>query len=401
LGPPAGERTTLESFGYGRRVPNAARQAETWLAAGQAEARSLLPRRTSIFDVHVHVGRDIDGFVSSYDDLLDFLQAIGATRAFCFCLDEADREPAFRAANNRTLAAAERSDGILIPFVRLDLADSPVEEATRALDAGARGIKLHPRSQAFALDDARLDPVFALAGERAVPILVHGGRGLPPIGDHLAHLCEKYPETQLIIAHAGVADLAGLATALNGRPGTFFDTSVWSALDLFDLFRRVGPEQVVFASDYPYGRQPGSLLLTLKSARRAGLSDDQVRDMMGGTASRLANGEKPVTPSAPVGTDISQPVALARMHHYITMAITLLWTRQPERIGALGLARNTCDRLDEFPETREHVGELLQIAEELWTEVSAEEDDDEALRLGFRVFGLLHMADIETLVATR
>ena len=86
-----------------------------------------------------------------------------------FCMDEPDRQPAFRAPNDRTLAHAERSGGRLIPFVRLDLGESPIEEATRCLDLGARGIKLHPRAQRFLLNDERLAPVFALAAERARP----------------------------------------------------------------------------------------------------------------------------------------------------------------------------------------------------------------------------------------
>ncbi len=370
---------------------------EKLLASAEAEARKLLPRRTKIFDAHVHVGRDIDGFVSSYDDLVRFLSDCGASRAFCFCLDEPDREPAFRAANDRTLEAAERSDGTLIPFARLDLGDTPLEEATRALDAGARGIKLHPRSQAFSLGDGRLEPIFALAAERSVPILVHGGRGLPPIGDHLAHLCDTYRGTQLIIAHAGVADLRGLARRLGGRPGVFFDTSVWSALDLLELFRSVGPEQVVYASDHPYGRQPGSLLLALKSARRVGLDDQQIRDLMGDTASRIADGTEPKAPTTPLAHDGRQPITLARIHHYIAMAITLLWTRQPERIGVLGLARNTCAQLHEFPEARERIGELLHVAQDLWTDLHDEEDDEERLRLERIVFSLLHVADVEAL----
>jgi hypothetical protein len=40
------------------------------------------------------------------NDLLDFLAKDGVTRAFAFCLDEPDRHPAFRAANDRTLAFA-------------------------------------------------------------------------------------------------------------------------------------------------------------------------------------------------------------------------------------------------------------------------------------------------------
>src|SRR5205085_1722214 len=150
-------------------------------------------------------------------------------------LDEPDRHPAFRAANDRTLAHAERSGGRLIPFVRLDLNETPLDEARRCLDLGARGIKLHPRAQGFTATDERLAPVFALAAERRVPILIHGGRGLPPIAAGLRALVERYPEATLIIAHAGIADLAQLAACMAGRRGVLFDTSTWSPVDLLDL----------------------------------------------------------------------------------------------------------------------------------------------------------------------
>ena len=142
------------------------------------------------------------------------MERYGISRAFMFCMDEPDRHPGFRAPNDRTLEFAERSDGRLIPFVRLDLGEEPIEEATRCLDRGARGIKLHPRAQRFLLNDERLAPVFAIAAERRVPILIHGGRGLPPIADDLAHLVDAYPEAQLIIAHAGIADLGALMQPL-------------------------------------------------------------------------------------------------------------------------------------------------------------------------------------------
>src|ERR671931_308647 len=185
------------------------------------ELFAALPEGSEIFDAHVHLGQDIDGFSGSYDDLMSVNERYRISRCFMFCLDEPDRHPAFRAANDRTLAYAKRSGGRLIPFVCLDLA--------------ARGIKLHPRAQRFLLNDERLAPVFALAAERRVPILIHGGRGLPPIADHLARLVENYPEAQLIIAHAGIADLASLAARFAGKAGVFFDTSVWSPVDLLSL----------------------------------------------------------------------------------------------------------------------------------------------------------------------
>src|SRR3954469_5348141 len=188
--------------------------------------RRELPKGADIFDAHLHLGHDIDGMVGDYDDLERVMERYGMSRAFMFCMDEPDRHPAFREPNDRTLAFAERANGRLIPFVRLDLGEGPIEGATRCLELGARGIKLHPRAQAFLLNDERLAPVFALAAERRVPILIHGGRGLPPIADHLARLHDEFPEAALIIAHAGIADMAGLAGRMAGRRGVFFDTSV-------------------------------------------------------------------------------------------------------------------------------------------------------------------------------
>src|SRR3954464_14418384 len=160
------------------------------------QLHSALPDGAEIFDAHVHLGQDIDGFSGSYEDLMALNERYGISRCFMFCLDEPDRHPAFRAANDRTLAFATRSEGRMIPFVRLDLAEEPIEEARRCLDLGARGIKLHPRAQRFLLNDERLDPVFALAAERGVPILTHAGRGLPPIAEGLERLVDAHPGTQ-------------------------------------------------------------------------------------------------------------------------------------------------------------------------------------------------------------
>ena len=362
------------------------------------ELARLMPPGAEIFDVHVHLGQDIDGMRGEDETLAAVMSAYGIARAFVFCLDEPDRHPAFRAANDRTLAFADRSDGRLIPFVRLDLNESPLEEAARCLDAGARGIKLHPRAQRFDAGDDRLGPVFSLAAERRVPILIHGGRGLPPIADGLASLVERNPHAALIIAHAGIADLAHLSAAMAGRRNVFFDTSTWSAVDLLDLYHRVPPEQVVYASDFPYGQQPGSLFIALRTARRAGLSDAQIRGVLGGNASRLADGAELPEPTRPVGGgSIDQPRQLARIHQYLSMAMPLLWLRQADTIGALGLALNACAERDGYADTVDRIGELLETSAALWASLPERNDDRDrfaAVRLCMR---LIHLADIETL----
>jgi predicted TIM-barrel fold metal-dependent hydrolase len=377
-----------------RLVEQEFQRAQELIASYEEELRNQLPEGAEIFDAHVHLGHDIDGQTGVYEELERINDAAGISRCFMFCMDEADRHPAFRAPNDRTLEYAQRSEGRLIPFVRLDLTESPIEEAERCLDLGARGIKLHPRAQRFMLNDERLAPVFEVAAERRVPILIHGGRGLPPIADHLARLVEQYPEVQLIIAHAGIADLAGLAGRFAGKAGVFFDTSVWSPVDLLSFFHLVAPEQVLFASDYPYGRHPSSLLNSIRTARVAGFDDDQLRGMLAGNANRIASGEPPLEPSPPTGDGtFSQPMTLARIHSYLSMATPLLWMNQADSIGIIGLALNAADDRDGHPEEIERIRELLTTARDLWR-VFPEVEEEDLGDVARTTRGLIHVADI-------
>jgi hypothetical protein len=317
-----------------------------------------------------------------------------------FCMDEPDRHPGFRAPNDRTLEHAARSKGRFIPFVRLDLAEDPIGEAERCLDRGARGIKLHPRAQRFLLNDERLAPVFALAAERRVPILIHGGRGLPPIADHLHRLVDSHPEAQLIIAHAGIADLAALAGRFSGKAGVFFDTSVWSPIDLLDFHHQVPPEQVLYASDYPYGRQPSSLLIALRTAIQSGLDEEDLKNMLAGNANRIADGEPPLEPTTPRGSEtFTQPMAFARIHQYLSMATPLLWTRQPDTIGVLGLALNACDERNGRPAELEQIRELVGTARDLWRSLPEVEEEADRVRVSRATFRLIHLADIFAVTA--
>jgi len=377
-------------------VDDALQRAQRLMAQWDEELQRELPEGAEIFDAHTHLGTDIDGMVGLYEDLERGMDKYGISRCFMFCLDEPDRHPGFRAGNDRTLEYAARSGGRMIPFVRLDLTEDPIGEAKRCLDLGARGIKLHPRAQKFLLDDERLSPIFELAGERNVPILIHGGRGLPPIADDLARVFDRYPKAQLIVAHAGIADLAALAQGLGGKAGVFFDTSVWSPLDLLGLYRLVGPEQVVYASDYPYGQQPASLLIALRTARLAQLDDAEVRGVLAGNANRIAEGQPPIEPSTPKGIDIfQQPMTFARIHQYLSMATPLLWTRQQDRIGVLGLALNACDdRSNGHREELEQIRELLTTARDMWRALPEEGDENDRMAHTRATFRLIHLADI-------
>jgi predicted TIM-barrel fold metal-dependent hydrolase len=359
--------------------------------------QSELPDAVLLLDAHTHIGDDIDGMQGRAKQLLEIMDRYGFSRANVFCLDEPDREPGFRAPNDRTLTSAAESNGRLVPYVRLDLTQNPLDEARRCLDLGAQGIKLHPRAQAFTLDDARLEPIFQLASERDVPILIHGGRGLPPIAQNLEQLVTRCDGVRLIVAHAGIADMAELAGRLGGIPGVYFDTSVWSAIDLLDLYRQVSPEQIVYASDYPYGRQPNSLLASVRTARLAGFDDRQLRLMLGENARRIADREPAEALSRPRGaTSLVQPLTFARIHHYISMAVPMLWLRQGDVLGSLGLAVNASRERDGHEEESDRIQELLGAASDVWKEGAALDASDDRTAAFRTAIQLVNLADLIT-----
>lgn len=295
-----------------------------------------MPDGTEIVDVHTHLGVDEDGRSLDLATLLRSLDEAGIDRACAFALHDPDRVPAYRAPNDRVLAWAEESNGRVTAFCRLDPADDPVGEARRCIALGARGIKLHPREQAFAFDGGPMDEVFGLAADAGVPVLVHAGRGVAGIAGGLCDVALRHPRAPLILAHAGIADQAVFASRLADHPAAFFDTSVFGVLDLVELYARAPAERIIFGSDPPYGKPLLGLYASLRVAALAGVSEVGMRALLGATTRALLTGG-PIPPaSAPLRPRvIAAAGSLVRIHRYAAGAFDDL------RRGDTGTARAT------------------------------------------------------------
>jgi len=201
------------------------RHEEEVLGDLHAEAMAWVGDGVRWLDVHTHIGHaDPDGYEADPEDLIEALDAAGQHAALVFPMHEPD---GYSAANDMVIAEAEASDGRLFAFCRLDPHDDALAEAERALDRGARGIKLHPRAEQFTLDNPGLAAVFAMADERRLPVLVHAGRGIPALGRHAVEATGRHPGMRLILAHAGISDLAWIWREAPDHPNLFFDTSWW------------------------------------------------------------------------------------------------------------------------------------------------------------------------------
>ncbi len=300
----------------------------------------------ALFDAHTHLGEnDPDGMRQDAGELLETLDHAHAQGAFVFPFHEPD---GYRAANDAVIDAGRASDGRLVPFCRVNPHDDPVPEAKRALAAGARGIKLHPRAEQFTLDHPAVGSIVELAHERSLPVLIHAGRGIPALGLHAVQLAEKYPNARLILAHAGICDLSWIWRVAGDHPNLLFDTAWWMPADLQALFSLVPPGQIVFASDAPYGSTAFSAAFQLRTALQVGLSPEQIRSIASGQSLRLAAAEalKPAGP--PVGERERAPhILLDRVAEFLLLAAIATF-RGGDATEMLALARLACDVPDEI-----------------------------------------------------
>jgi hypothetical protein len=286
--------------------------------------------------------------------------------------------------NDRVLEWASESGGRLYPYCRLDPADDPVPEAERCLSLGARGIKLHPRAQAFGFDTEPVESIWKVAREAGVPILIHAGRGMPRM-DSLADLALRYPDVVLILAHAGIADQGMFVARLADHPSIFYDTSTFSVFDQLELFARVPVERIVFASDVPYGRPLGALHTALRIAAYAGLEGDERRALIGATMIDILERRSLPEPKPPRIAEI-RPVSgrLARVNAYVLMAFAAALGAGPppdfaRSLPFVSLARAASRDPDPgiAGPALERVDELLAVAEQLISDGMRDRDREQ------------------------
>jgi hypothetical protein len=361
-------------------------------ASVAAELQELLPSESAVLDAHAHLGRDEDGQSLDLRSLIGHLDQVGETaRACVFPLHDPDRRPAYRTPNDRVLQWARESGGRLFPFCRLDPAEGSVAEAQRCLALGARGIKLHPRAQAFGFGDAAAEAIFEVASDAGVPILVHAGRGMPPM-QPLADLALRYPEVPLVLAHAAIADQGMFATRLADHPTVVYDTSCFSTLDVVELFARVPAERIVFGSDVPYGRPAGGLFQALRVAAYAGLDVHERASVVGGTMTALLQG-RPLARALPPRVAQVRPTSgrLGRVSSYLLMGFASIMSAPPpdpaRALPGIALARAACR--DPDPGV---VGPALQRIDTLLA--GAEQLIGEGGEQAFLAFGLIMTAGV-------
>jgi uncharacterized protein len=315
-----------------------------------------------LFDAHTHIGAaDPDGARQTPEQLLDVLAKADA-RGVVFSLHEPE---GYSAANDRVMQAAEDSGGRLVAFCRVDPRADPIAEACRCLDAGAKGIKLHPRAERFTLSEPAVRDIIALAHDRCIPVLIHAGRGIPALGQDTVRLSGEFTRARLILAHAAISDLAWLWRVLPDHPNLFIDTAWWDPADLMALFTLAPSGSLLWASDSPYGLPLMSAVAHLRLAVQAGVDRGALRSIAGAQLERILAGEDPEPAGPPPRPERPLDPLLERTVSHLNQAIGRSFDRgDPEE--PVALARLACAVGDDGPhaELFAAVLDLLDLYEE-------------------------------------
>ena len=163
-----------------------------------------------------------------------------------------------------------------------------MEEVEWITSNGLRGIKMHPDSQRFAIDDARLYPVYdAIQGK--LPVLLHMGDPRYDFSHpvRLRKILNIFPRLQVIAAHFGGYSMFHTARELLWDTECVFDVS--SALMFMErgeaerYINSYGAERMAYGTDYPLWDP----VTEVKRFQQLDLTDDQFDQIANKTAERI------------------------------------------------------------------------------------------------------------------
>ncbi len=154
-------------------------------------------------------------------------------------------------------------------------------EIQARLAEGAVGLKILPMYIGVYPDDPKMAVMWEEANRRELAVLTLAvaqvpAEGLAKIGvgpqytdihhpSRFEQVVKNYPRLKLVLAHLGMGAEQDTIRLANKYPNVFTDTSLrlhevgkpggWSLKETAEMFRRIGVDRVLFASNYPFVSQ--------------------------------------------------------------------------------------------------------------------------------------------------
>ena len=204
-----------------------------------------------IIDIHNHIGLSRDGGHGELDILISNMEEIGISSSILFATDEENAGATFENLNTKIIDAQKEHPGKIIAFARIvpSAGEKAIEEFKRCCRGGIKGLKLKP-SDGFEPEDAPI--ILDLIDSDHFPVLIHTGHELESDPSIWEPFFIEYPKIDFILAHGGKDQYRKCAEVVKKYSNAYVDTTTLSFHRTEYLYRIIGPEKILFGSDYPY-----------------------------------------------------------------------------------------------------------------------------------------------------
>lgn len=231
---------------------------------------------------------DYDGTV---DTLLNIGKECGINHFVALPVAVSDRH--VQSVNDYALDEQKKHQEI-ISFASMHAAyKEKAGEIERVKELGLHGVKLHPDSQGFKVDDERMFEAYDAMASLGLPLVVHCGdyRFDYDNPERLAHVIDMFPKLTVVAAHFGGWLLYDRALDALLDKNCYLDCSS-SARYLGnrrfkELIRTYGAERIVFASDYPMWNPKDEL----ENLYSIGLTDAELKFILCDNAEKILFGK--------------------------------------------------------------------------------------------------------------
>jgi predicted TIM-barrel fold metal-dependent hydrolase len=151
-------------------------------------------------------------------------------------------------------------------------------------ELGFHAVKLHPLAHAVMPTAPAADVVFATAAELQIPVMVHTGTGVPfSLPSVLIPRALEYPDTPIILAHAGFAVYTPEAfVAAQVCSNIYLEPSWCMAHDVKRMVQQFGADRVMYGGDLP-----SNVPVELAKFQSLDLPEDAYEMCMAGTAIKV------------------------------------------------------------------------------------------------------------------
>lgn len=235
---------------------------------------------TLVIDAHNHLGTR-PGATQTGADLVAKIDAVGVDKAVMFPFVEGNF------TNDPIKEAFDQFPERLIPFCAVNpwQADAADEVRRCVVDWGFKGLKLHPTINGFHLSDPNLvDPLFRVADELEIPIIVHGASDLLNSPPEFGIMAKRFPRVPLLMAHMGFFWSVDQAIAFAKEcPNLYLETSRAPIFEIQTAVRELGPDKVIWGTDSPFVDYEWEFL----KMRRATADDAGYGQIVGGNISKI------------------------------------------------------------------------------------------------------------------